>query len=440
MTFLRLLFLLAALSVQLALAQEALIRLPSQGTDPHYPYELWLRNDSRVPRTLQLGDVHARLASVTPDLGRVSSARVVFAPQTPQVITLPPESSEVTFLFRLETDAPRGVYALELGLPSGFIRDNPPGFDPVIDYPIAHTPGLRPPTTYGLGQRFLFLGDDADRYSHDGEPLRHRQAYGRLFTLTGYRAETANFRVEGLPREVRLKTPSRLHFPGLAPVLDDPVLTKVRDTYVGRPVWSYGGPRLTCSYNPDTRISFTGPLRKPLQVRRILRVAWPSGLAPAGSAGRDGYNPSSPGDSMVSTPLVVQFEKPTGFVFSSASGSADLDAILTGSPDAELIRRCPPVAKLLIDTWQLPTVLSLNPPLRLPRIQSVGDYLGLTRQQYAWLEGYPSATFGTLPRLLKLKRWKYANTPFPVKVTFDRNGRVIEQDVPRLSTHAPARP
>jgi hypothetical protein len=59
-------------------------------------------------------------------------------------------------------------------------------------------------------------------------------------------------------------------------------------------------------------------------------------------------------------------------------------------------------------------------------------YLGLTRRQYAWLKGYPSATFGTLPRLHKLRRWRYANISFPITVTFDREGRVVAREVPQL--------
>lgn len=200
------------------------MRFPASGEDPRLPFNLWLRNESQVSHTIRLRDVRARLAPVTPDLGRASSARVIFAPRTPVTVRLPPYRdgelppyrNEVIVPFRLETDAPRGVYALELDLPGGFVWDNPPGFNPVIDYPLAHTPGLHVPDTYRRGQRFLFLGNAPADYRYKQRRLQNPAAYGRMFTLTAYRAGGASFRVEGLPGEVRLRTASRSRFPNLA--------------------------------------------------------------------------------------------------------------------------------------------------------------------------------------------------------------------------------
>ncbi len=418
-----------------ALAQAALIRFPATGTDPHYPFELWLRNESKTPLTVRLGDVDARLAPVTPDLGRVSHAHLTFAPGVPRTVTLPPSSlKDVRLPFRLAADTatPRGVYALEPGLPGSDGWDNPPGFDPVIDYPLAYTPGLGVPQSYRPGQRFLFLGEGAKRYYLGERTLKHRHLYGRMFTLVRYSGKTAYFRVEGVSQLVVLKFVSHRHFPGLAPLLDDPNLPALRRAYLSQHVWLYGGSRLSCSYKPDTGITFAGPPRKALRLRRIVRVAWPTGFALAGTAGGGGYNASSPGDLMVVTPLVVQFEKPTGLAVRVAYGGADLVGITTRTSAAELLRRCPPLTELLADTWQFPTIFSLTPPPKLPRTTGVNDYLGLTRRQYAWLQGYPSTTFETLPRLLELNQWKYANIPFPVTVTFGRAGRVVKQDEPRL--------
>ena len=133
---------------------------------------------------------------------------------------------------------------------------------------------------------------------------------------------------------------------------------------------------------------------------------------------------------MVATPLVVQFEKSSHRSFSSASGG-NLDVLRADASDASLLRRCPPLTEFMADAWQLHTVLSPNPPLKLPRVHNVNNYLSLTRTQYAWLQGYPSATFGKLPRLLELRLWKYANIPFPITVTFGWGGKVVGQDVPR---------
>lgn len=61
-----------------------------------------------------------------------------------------------------------------------------------------------------------------------------------------------------------------------------------------------------------------------------------------------------------------------------------------------------------------------------------------TRKWEPLAQGCRTPVRNALPYSTKLGL--YANTPLPIKVTFDRTGRVIEQDVPRLSTRAPARP
>lgn len=408
MTFTHLFLILATLLVPLAHSQESLVRFPSTSDDLRYPYNLWLRNEAGPSRTVKLTNVMARLAPVTPDLGRVSSARIIFAPGTPASIKLRPAGEEVILPFRLETSAPRGVYALELDMLGGFIEDNPPGFDPVIDYPLAHAPDLHIPETYRTGQRFLHLGNAPADYRHRRQRLRNPAIYGRMFTLTSYQENGAWFRVDGLTQEVQLKTSSRSYFPNLAPVLNDPHLAGVRRAYVGRRVWAYGGFGLTCSPDPNNYVSSGGTLRASLRVRRILRVARSMGLGLAGSSGLGGYNAASPGDMMTGTPLVVQYE-----------------------PRAAPPRACPLLTQLLADSWQLPSLVSFTPPPELPRVRN-SNYVGLTRQEYAWLEGYPDATFGSLSHLLKLRTWKYISIPFPIRVTFDWQGRVSERDIPQL--------
>jgi len=384
------------------------VRFPSTSDDLRYPHSLWLRNEAGPSRTVELTNVTARLAPITPELGRVSSARVVFAPGTPTSVEVRPTGEQIVLPFRLETSAPRGIYALELNLPGSSFSENQPGFDPVIDYPLAHAPDLRVPKTYRIGQQFLHLGNTPADYRYQGRRLQNAAVYGRMFTLTGYQKDGVRFRIDGLPQEVRLKTASRSHFPNLAPVLNDPYLAGARRAYMGRRVWAYGGFSLTCSPDPNSYASAGGTLRASLRIRRILRVAWPVGLGLAGSGGLGGYNAASPGDLMTGTPLVVQYE-----------------------PRAAPPQPCPLLTQLLADSWQLQSLLSLTPPPELPRIQNQ-DYVGLSRQEYAWLEGYPDATFGSLSYLLKLKTWKYINIPFPTKVTFDQHGLVLEQDVPQL--------
>ena len=90
---------------QVVLAQ-GLVSFSSTSENVRYPYNLWLRNESEVSRTIRLNDVHARLYPVAPGLGKGAEARLVFAPGTPPTVMLPRHGRDVIFPFRLETDAP----------------------------------------------------------------------------------------------------------------------------------------------------------------------------------------------------------------------------------------------------------------------------------------------------------------------------------------------
>ena len=322
------------------------------------------------------------------------------------------------------------MYALETNLPG--VYDNPPGYTPVADYPLAYTPDLHVPRIYRIEQRFLYLGSNglgnpSKDYRRASRLLRHRQVYGRVFTLKTYEKGRATFDVEGLGK-VTLRSASRTNFPGLAPILVDSGLSAVRRAYVGKRVWQYGGPELSCEPAPGTSLNFGGPPRKSLRIRRVLRVARPSDLKLAGGFGRGGGFASDLGDVRSVTPLVVQFEKPKGLGMWGASGGDDL-LQLTDQPNAELLRRCPPFTELFADVWQLDRTFSFTPPP--PELKARANLLGLTRSQYAWLEGFPSSTFGTKARLLTLNTWEYDSIPFPITVTFE-DGRAVKQDVPRL--------
>ncbi len=165
---------------QAVLAQD-LISYSGPGTNENvrYPYDLWLSNESKVSHTVQLKDIRARLYPVAPDLGKKAEARFVFAPDTPTLVELPSRGKDVTLPFRLETDAPSGVYALETNLPSGPYLDNPPGYTPVADYPLAYIPNLHVPPAPSVRDRFLYLGSNglgnpSKNYRRDSRPLRHQ--------------------------------------------------------------------------------------------------------------------------------------------------------------------------------------------------------------------------------------------------------------------------
>ncbi len=346
---------------------------------------------------------------------------------------MPRHGRDVTLPFRLETDAPRGVYALETNLPG--VYDNPPGYTPVADYPLAYIPDLHVPRSHRTGQRFLYLGGhglENPSYRRASRPLRHRQVYGRVFTLTTYEKGRATFSAEGLGkvtlRSAKVSGPGLRDFPGLAPILNDPGLATVQRAYVGKRVWQYGGPDIACEPAPGTSLNFGGSPQTSLRVRRVLRVARRSDLKLAGGYGFGGYAVSNQGDFESSSLLVVQFEKPKRIYMGSASGGEDL-LQLTDKPNAELLRRCPPFTVLFADAWRPERTYSFTPPP--PGLKLRSRLVGLTWSQYAWREGFPSSIFGTKARLPTLNTWKYDSIPFPITVTF-KNGRAVKRDAPRL--------
>ncbi len=131
--------------------------------------------------------------------------------------------------------------------------DNPPGYTPVADYPLVYIPNLHVPPAPSVGDLFFYLGSNglgnpSKDYRRDSRPLQHRQVYGRVFILTTYEKGRATFSVEGLGKAT-LRSAS-LDFPGLAPILGDPGLATVRRAYVGKRVWQYGGPDVSCEPAP----------------------------------------------------------------------------------------------------------------------------------------------------------------------------------------------
>lgn len=121
---------------------------------------------------------------------------------------------------------------------------------------------------------------------------------------------------------------------------------------------------MTCPPEPGASIGFNDPPRASLRVYRVLRVVWPVGLGLAGFSGFGGYNAASPGDMMTGTPLVVQYEP------------RDTQKTGVTQDSIELPQLCLWLTQLLADSWQLPGLLSLTPPPRLPPVRGAADSSG----------------------------------------------------------------
>lgn len=318
------------------------------------------------------------------------------------------------------TNAPAGVYRTDLRLPDGLH---------VASLTLALNPQVKRPDALKPGTQFLHLGGDGG-YTRSGQPLTHAALQGRLFTLQAVTASGATFQVEGVSGEVQWRGQPGDAFPALFPVAPDPTLDIFRKTLVGRPVWAYGGLNVSCRMTANSTVTFQADLREPLRIKRILRLTRPVWAGAQRYLGLD----NGGADLIAFTPIVVQVERPAGarVVSGSSSGPEARNAPGRLFDDARTSPLCQTMNLVLADTWSLPRTFSAAPPSGRVPLDAPASPEGLDRWQYAWLFGFPSATYGPREELLKLRTWQYINIPFPATVSFDERGKVTQVQVPRL--------
>lgn len=369
------------------------------------------------PLTAAPSPVVIKMRPVTPALG-ANQATLTLTPQQPVQ-----DGHQVRMPIKANLQSTRaGVYTPVDAAGLNFLGVTPLAFNPAVPMPGPDRPG----------QRYLRFGTEGD-YRHEGEVPPYPTLRSHVLTLVRMDGRQAVFNVDGLGEVVRKGDP-RAGFPDLAPLVEDPDLSALRRKYVGVPVWAYGGLKTDCLTSPQTDLGFHAPLRSPLKIRDILRVATPIRLNVNEADGDD----VGDGASVTAlTPLVVLVASSpdftTGGSFSSVTseGEGNDDALLALQDDGT--EPCGDTFVLrLADTWALPRVFSLTPPGRDIPTEIPDNLKTLNRQQYAWLFGFPSASYGTVQELMASTTWNYLNIPFSASVTFDKAGRVKAIQVPRL--------
>ncbi|GMA13963.1 hypothetical protein [Deinococcus metallilatus] len=364
-------------------------------------------------------------------LGVVWSARPVSGPQATLTPGLPVRFGREQFVpVNLKTSLT--VPAVVNLLAEAPARRSPATTGLRIAFPLAVNPAVPAPSPLAAGQEFLRLGGDAV-YRRAGQGLPYPALTGRVLTLRRLEAGRAVFFTDGLGEVVREGDP-QAGFSDLAPLVDDPALPALKGRYEGKPVWAYGGLGGVCQPAPEMSQGVEAPLREPLKVRRVLRLARPLVLNASGGFGDEvGHG----ADSIALTPLVFLLDSralgPNGSFSATGAAAEQLhEQLLNGAGMTDTAACGVSFPAFLPDTWAVERVFSLTPPSAAVPAEPPADPRGLTRWQYAWLFGFPSATFGTRDELLKKSVWEYRNIPFPASVTFDAAGKVGSVEVPRL--------
>jgi hypothetical protein len=165
-------------------------------------------------------------------------------------------------------------------------------------------------------------------------------------------------------------------------------LRRLRHTYEGRTVYGYGGIAVSCA--PDWTRFY--PATTPIRVRSIRRehtVTWlGTGHASypyVGGLGFIAWNPVR----VVFSPTDAT---PSGTNYRVGGAAGD----------------CP---ALLLADWQAESVLSTSPPpSSIPTVASPEVKVGMSRDQVAWIRGYPNE-MGDRATLRKEVAWRYGTMP-----------------------------
>lgn len=385
------------------------------GPSSAQPFAAYLEKKGTTPLKIDLSALPVTLTPVTPMSGQPSKG-TLSGPAAYDVPGNRPGPRQMVPL-SFTSDAPAGVYRMNVSLPGGH-----PLYAPVV----ALNPGVQARDPRQVGQTFVHLGGNAV-FRQGAKELGHAPLIGKLFTLKSVTESGATFSVEGIGN-VTWTGDWNGNFPGLMPVVDDSSLDIFRKTLIGQPVWMYGGLNVYCRVTPSTSANLEQSYREPMRVKRILRLTRPQWSGAQRYLGLD----NGGADLIAFTPVLVQLERPRTARVVSASGAGDpaKNGMNSIFKDALTTPACQTLNLILADTWSLPRTFSATAPSRRVPVEPK-EVKGLDRWQYAWLKGFPSASYGPREELLKLNQWQYINIPFPITVTFT-NGKVSEVVEPRL--------
>ena len=315
----------------------------------------------------------------------------------------------------------------------GFLLNFPEGSPWKFTAPLITHPGLPLAGQPRVGQQFLRIEGDIT-YLAGGKPVPYASLMGRSITLKAWQGNKAVFDAGTLGQIVRQASVND-GFSDLAPLVDDPELKRLKQMYEGKTVWAYGGVSGWCELSPTLRVGMWARPQMPLKVLRVLRLSAPMRLDPQSTGEAQGMGVHA----MTLTPLVFLLDPQPIYEVGSV---IDRTGPQGDAPDAEeawLVLADQAQQRVeqgkcgnatfpvyLADTWVTERVFSFQrPPLGLKTERDI-DGVGLTRQQYAWIHGYPDFSYGTKAEVNTLSTWTYRHfgPDFTRTVKFDAVGRV----------------
>jgi hypothetical protein len=203
----------------------------------------------------------------------------------------------------------------------------------------------------------------------------------------------------------------------LALLVDDPGVERLRDEFVGQPLWTYGRYRFRCLDDQGDPALVQSRDRAPLSISRIERVSGYVIRRALGSDDADYYCGGACHESyhvFTDDPLVVYF-KPM-----DDKTLKDIPPRMWSGPRRySYDGRCVQSEVTFIDTWDIQRMFTTDDPRSIhpewdPTLRAaLLDYRvlpGMTKQMVALASGFP-AVFGTAEELFRLNDWPVQGAP-----------------------------
>lgn len=318
---------------------------------------------------------------------------------------------------------------------SGFVLSTDPVTKKIISLPVHATDDLiylsssidAPKLETGL--RFFYLPmKQLDLKQADGKIVPFEQ--GELHEL---RLESVDQRpggsyemhlkMEGLDKALTLAgTGDPLQIPGMPPVIWDDTVRTLRQKYLGKPVWVYGGALGCVSTFPDEWASVRIGIVQPIRIRKILRLYTKQVMLNVGPqiAALGGTTRSS---FYCDSPLYVLADIGDRGKVTAAMGSSADDM-------SKMMTRKVKLAgfQAFADEWQFERTFSLksgiaqHPDWSPLMSQSVADgkiKQGMTHSMVAWTLGWPCEP-SSKRSMMQWPTWRYDIVkPYSYWVEFD---------------------
>lgn len=252
-------------------------------------------------------------------------------------------------------------------------------------------------TPIGIGSRFLVLpGLHTPFVDSQGQTVPFSSSALREARLEEIKKDgdqfEARFRLEGFSEPVTLKGTAELgSVPGLAPVVWELAVKRLRTKFMGKPAWIYGGYGNSLGESPAEQATFRQGIKDAVKIRKILRVFRPRSSLALGPqvAGLGGDRPRSTFET--DYPIYVVFNGPV-------EQGKNRIAVETVADEWHLERKFSPLsARDQHPDWS---------PGALGDIDRLSVRRGMTHAMVAWALGWPCEP-GTKREMMKWQLWRY---------------------------------